>query len=112
MADDLPDREHAHVEESKVTEYLLALNHPDGRSKAEFFIRFGFKPEEPRSLMAALLEVGISNPVVRVARSRHGVRYTVDGQLRAPDGRAPMVRTVWIVTADSQGPRLVTAHPL
>lgn len=38
-------------------------------------------------------------------------RYAADGPLPAPDGRAPMVRTVWIVEAGS-APRLVTAHPL
>ena len=87
---ELPDREHARVDDAKVRDYLLALNHPNDRSKAEFFIRFGFKVEEPGSLAAALLEVGLSNPVVKVIRSQHGVRYTVDGRLRAPDeGAAP-----------------------
>ena len=109
---ELPDREHARVDDAKVRDYLLALNHPDGRSKAEFFFRFGFKAEEPGWLSVALLEIGVSNPVVRVIRSQYGVRYTVDGRLRAPDGRRPVVRTVWIATPETKGPRLITAYPL
>jgi len=90
----------------------LALDHPDGRSKAAFFMRFGFKLEEAGLLAAALLEVGVGNRVVKAVGSPYGVRYTVDGRLRAPDGRWPMVRTVWIATPETDGPRLITAHPL
>jgi hypothetical protein len=108
----LPDREHARGDEAKVRDYLLSLAHPDGRSKAQFFMRFGFRPSEPRALAAALLELGKSNDVVSVVRSAYGVRYTVDGALRAPDGRTPKVRTVWLQTAETKGPRLITAHPL
>jgi hypothetical protein len=35
----LPNPELAQVETSKVTEYLLCPSHPDGGSKAAFFIR-------------------------------------------------------------------------
>ncbi len=108
----LPDKERARVDESKVTEYLLALDHPDGRSKAEFFLHFGFKVDGWRALAEALKEVGSSNPVVSTVESAYGVRYTVDGRLRAPDGRTPLIRTVWIATPGGDGPRLITAHPL
>jgi hypothetical protein len=55
--------------------------------------------------------LGASSPVTAVVESPHGTRYTVAGPLRAPDGRMPMVRTVWIVEPGSP-PRLITAHPL
>lgn len=108
----LPDRDRAHVDPAKITEYLLSQSHPDGRTKAEFFMRFGFRIERWQELADAIREVGVSNPVVAVVQSRHGVRYTVDGSLRTPDGRTPRVRTVWIVEPEGPGPRLVTAHPL
>jgi uncharacterized protein DUF6883 len=95
----------------RVTNYLLSPSHPDGRGKAAFFMRFGFRVEAWETLAGALREVGSSNPVVNRVESSHGTRYTVDGPMRAPDGRAPMVRTVWIVESGSS-PRLVTAHPL
>lgn len=38
----LPEYEQAVIPERKITAYLLALTHRDGRSKAVFFMRFGF----------------------------------------------------------------------
>jgi hypothetical protein len=107
----LPDAERARVDRSKIVDYLLSLSHPDGSSKAAFFMRFGFRAEEWETLASALKEVGASNPVTARVESPQGTRYTVDGLLRTPDGRAPLVRTVWIVEPGSP-PRLITAHPL
>jgi len=107
----LPDRDRARVDRAKITDYLLSLSHPDGRGKAAFFMRFGFKARDWEALADALREVAVRNLVTAVAESAHGTRYTVDGPLHTPDGRAPRVRTVWIVERDSV-PRLITAHPL
>ena len=107
----LPEAGRARIDRTKVTDYLLSLSHPDGRSKAEFFMRFGFKSGEWQILSDALMAVGASNPVATVVNSPHGVRYTVDGAMKAPDGRKPMIRTVWIVEPGTS-PRLVTAYPL
>ncbi len=107
----LPNAGEARVDREKVVEYLLSPSHPDGRSKAAFFVRFGFRVAEWKALAEALRETGISNPVTREVESAYGRRYTVDGPLRAPDGRSPMVRTVWIVEPET-APRLVTAYPL
>ena len=108
----LPDRDRARVDQTKITVYLLSQSHPDGRTKAEFFMRFGFRIDKWQELAEALRAVGTSNPVVAIVESSHGVRYTVDGLMRAPDGREPKVRTVWIVEPRGSGPRLITAHPL
>ena len=42
----LPNAENALVERSKVTDYLLAFDHPEGAGKAEFFTRLGFTAAE------------------------------------------------------------------
>jgi hypothetical protein len=82
----LPNGEGARVDRSKITDYLLALSHPDGRSKAEFFLKFGFDADQWNVLAEALRAVGTSNPVTSATQSKYGLRYTVDGVLRAPDG--------------------------
>jgi len=107
----LPDAERASVDRAKIADYLLSLSHPDGSSKAAFFMRFGFSAGEWEMLAAALKEIGTSNPVTDRVESPHGTRYTVDGSLRSPDGRTPRVRTVWIVEQGNP-PRLITAYPL
>ena len=108
----LPDASRARIDRAKVVDYLFSRTHPDGRSKAEFFARFGFRVEDWQLLADALKAVGISNPVAGVVQSAHGTRYTVDGPIQSPDGRTPRVRTVWIVEPGRPGPRLVSAYPL
>lgn len=108
----LPDGDRAQVDRAKIADYLLSLSHPDGRAKAIFFMRFGFTVEAWEVLADALRSVGASNPVTGIVASAHGTRYTVDGPLPAPDGRTPMIRTVWIAEPDMSGPRLITAYPL
>ena len=68
----LPDGNRTRVDRAKIADYLLSLSHPDGRSKAEFFMRFGFKVEDWEALANALREVGISNPVTSLVESAHG----------------------------------------
>lgn len=106
----LPGGNQAFVDRSKISDYLLCESHPDGRSKAVFFARVGFKLEQWERLSDALVAIATSNPVKRVVESAHGTRYIVDGPIKAPDGRTPVVHTIWIVEAQ-RPPRLVTAYP-
>jgi hypothetical protein len=108
----LPNADLAYVDGAKITGYLLSTAHPDGRSKANFFARFGFTVENWPVLANALGAVARSNAVVSISESEYGARYTVDGPLNTPDGRTPTVRTVWIIASGSVAPRLITAHPL
>lgn len=62
----LPGSDQARVDQTKIMDYLLSPTHPDGRSKAEFFTRFGFKATEWQVLADALRAVGTGNPVVAV----------------------------------------------
>ena len=107
----LPNAAHARVDRKKIIEYLLCATHPDGKSKAEFFGRFGFRVQEWKILAGSLLEHARSHSVVNAVDSTFGTRYTIDGPLDAPDGRKPRVRSVWIVEKGSTTPRLITAHP-
>lgn len=65
----LPGSGQARVDQTKIVDYLLSPTHPDGRSKAEFFTRFGFKATEWQVLAEALRAVGAGNPVVAVSRA-------------------------------------------
>ena len=40
-----------------------------------------------------------------------GPRYEVHGELETPDGRRPLICTVWQLNADQTAPRLITAYP-
>jgi hypothetical protein len=108
----LPNAQWAVVAEQKITGYLLNPAHPAGGSKAHFFLRFGFSAADWRELAAALVRHAQENEVAEMEQTRHGVRYVVDGPLKAPGGRVLNIRCAWYIDTGSETPRFVTAHPL
>ena len=108
----LPHSDQAIVDREKITHYLLSASHPDGAPKAAFFLSFGFHPQNWETLADAFRKHCNVNPVSKRVDSQYGGRYSVDGKLETPDGRNPLMRSIWIIEADSKTPRLVTAYPL
>ncbi|MBI2929524.1 MAG: hypothetical protein HYY24_27995 [Verrucomicrobia bacterium] len=108
----LPNAESATVPERKVTHYLLNAAHPAGRSKASFFLRFGFTVAEWQRLAEALLRHAREHEVAETEQTSHGTRYVVDGLLTAPDGTRLNVRSAWYINPGGGAPRFVSAHPL
>lgn len=110
----LPNFLKSHAPESKIRDYLLNLSHPDGQTKARFFLSFGFTIEHWRALRVALENHGRINPLSKTEENLFGVKYIVEGILQTPDYRNPHIRTIWFIDSDDdeQIPRLVTAYPL
>jgi hypothetical protein len=124
----LPNVERAVVENRKITDYLLSVEHPFGRAKmllappaqARFFRRFGFRldvrglsPAEAwQTLQSALLDHTRHNAVVLREATPFGMKYVIEGPLVTPDGRNPVIRAVWFVETGHERPRFVTAYPL
>jgi hypothetical protein len=108
----LPDPDSAEIPRAKIADYLLSPTHPSGRSKAAFFTQFGFSPDRWEELAAALRRHARDNDVDRSEATPFGIRYVVEGPLAAPDGKAPVVRSVWFVDAGLTRARFVTAYPL
>jgi uncharacterized hydantoinase/oxoprolinase family protein len=96
----------------KIANYLLNPAHRYGASKARFFTQFGFRIEDLERLAEALLEHGQTHEVVRVVETGFGPRYVVEGELKTPDNRCPLIRTVWQMDEGSVAPRLISAYPL
>jgi len=108
----LPNGDKAQVPQAKITEYLLSLAHEDGRSKAQFFLHFGYSITEWQRLATALQEHAQQHPVTKIEDSPFGKRYIIEGTIKAPDGRTPLVRAIWFIEDETEIPRLVTAYPL
>lgn len=96
---------------AKVLDYLLDEAHKDGGAKARFFLRFGFTQGEYPTLIEALMRHAEDHPVLDVELRPDGLMYGVEGQLRCPDGRAPRVRSVWLIRTFDPRPQLITAYP-
>jgi hypothetical protein len=68
------------VEDAKVRDYLLNLDHEDGATKAKFFIAGGFARDEPAPFIAALRQHFLENtPTSKKPGRFGGVRIRVDG---------------------------------
>jgi hypothetical protein len=108
----LPNLERAQVSRAKVVDYLLNTIHPDGQTKARFFLRFGFSIDSWEAMAAALVQHAQEHDVTSVKTSSHGVEYVIEGELHTPDERNPSVRSVWIIDSGDDVPRVVTAYPI
>jgi hypothetical protein len=101
------------VAPEKIAKYLLDLGHRDGAAKAKFFIGGGFSPDEPEALAEALKRHFRENkPSERQSDRFGGERIVIDAPMEVPDGRSPMVRSVWGIDEDQTVPRLLTAYPI
>lgn len=82
------------------------------RQKAPFFPPLGFRQDARESPAAALRKLAGASPAAKQMESSHGLKQVLDSKIEMPSGRSPTVRTIWIVDARVETPRLVTAYPL
>jgi hypothetical protein len=108
---ELPNRERAFIQPTKLTEYLLSEKHSVGKSKAKFFRNFGFNEDNTSLLEQELLTIARTQEVIEVVSTVHGTKYVVTGTINTPMSRAVNILTVWIIDAGEEEPRFVTAHP-
>lgn len=97
----------------KIVNYLLDLSSENGKSKARFFLAFGFTIEAWELMAQALKQHASDNEVIKVEeRPPFGVHYVIEGVLQTPDSRNPSVRVIWIIDDGDDTPRLLSAYPL
>lgn len=107
----LPNASGAIVPEAKITRYLLDLTSKQGKSKAQFFMAFGFTIEAWEELANALRQHAYTYEITSIRETPYGVHYVIEGAVETPDGRNPMIKSVWRLLDDGQTPSLVTAYP-
>ena len=108
----LPNAVRAVVERAKITYYLLNPEHPDNGGKAAFFVALEFSNVDWEAFANALRRLALTADVTDSMETRHGTKYIVDGALENPAGKDAWVRSIWIIDAGTDFPRLVTAYPL
>jgi len=108
----LQNADRAVVELTKLTQYLLDIDHPQGGPKARFLARFGFAIDNPGALSKALVGHACEHDISASRNTAYGTIIEVEGKLDTPTGRRPVVRTVWSVDNGSDVPRLVTVVPI
>ncbi len=109
----LPNADRATIDKRKLREYLLNPDHPAGKHKARVFdAAFGLTRADADLLhdmiLGTLRDPHDARPGIV---DEHGRRFVVDLELRNDQCRA-RVRTSWIVRAEDDPPRFVTAYVL
>ena len=112
MSRQLPNSACAQVEEKKIVDYLLNPAHPDGGSKAKFFLARGFDAADWKAMRTALITQGRVNPVAKTVPHPWGTRYQVDCHCPTPDGANLCIRSIWELPSAEGCPCLLTAYPL
>jgi hypothetical protein len=107
----LPFVDQASVSQTKLVEYLLNPDHPRGRGKAQFFLRLGFRREQPDILRQALLRLAATAEMAET-KGMFGRKFVGAGELETPGGRTVHVVTVWMLADGAPPPQLVTAFPI
>jgi hypothetical protein len=106
----LPNRDQAIIDERKLLDYCLSLDHDEGKHKAVLFRELlGLGQEDTPRLTAAIRQAVVACEAVLGAADCYGQRYVVDFEMSGPRG-AVTVRSAWIVRTDEILPRLVTCY--
>jgi len=104
----VPNAENAVVDVRKLRDYCLNPNHEVGKHKARVFAAaLNLTYNDVEVLQTALLEAVKTIEAEISKLDEHGQRYTVDFEFERQGNRA-VVRSVWIIDAGSEIPRLVT----
>ncbi len=89
---------------------MLNQFHPEGRTKAAFFIRLEFDPGQPDVLRQALLHLAQTADLTEMVCA-YCRKYAGVGLLETPNGKQAAIMTVWILRNNLPPPILVTAYP-
>ncbi len=103
------------IQPAKLTAYLLNMSHPQGGSKARFFIGRGFPADRPEALERALARHPVENAIHsnRTYTTSGGLSITtvaVRCVMTMADSSRVCIKTIWEVRPN-QPPKLVTAYP-
>lgn len=111
MLEELPNCQNAYLADSKLYDYLLNLNHPEGKGKAQFYQHIGYTSGMGEQLRADLLRMACYGLVISVVHNRQGTKYIIRGSLTAPNNKTYDLLTVWVIEQPENKPRLITAYP-
>ena len=100
-----------HVAQEKIIAYLLNTLHPEGGTKAYFFLQCGFRAEAWKTFARCLIQHGAQYPVAKEEDTPFGKKYVIEGLLKTSLHDDPLVRTVWFLSNGEENIKLVTAYP-
>jgi hypothetical protein len=107
----LPNAINAIIEEDKLVEYLLNVNHRRGGSKARLLMSLGYIAQDWQRLDNDLRRQHLTVDVVEQRLTVWGQRYDLVAPLTGPAGDTVIFRSIWQIDLGSDQPRLITMYP-
>lgn len=108
----LPNAVNAFVDDRKLTEYCLNLEHEEGKHKARVFAAaLGITSEIYIVLKSAIMDAILSEEALFIKELSSGKLYQVDFEMAYFD-KSASVRSGWIILKNEDFPRLTTCFVL
>jgi hypothetical protein len=108
----LPNATNAYIDNRKLTEYCLNLEHEEGKHKARVFAAaLSITSETYFVLKSAILEAILTQDALLLKELSSGRLYQVDFELVYLD-KSALVRSGWIILKNEDFPRLTTCFVL
>jgi hypothetical protein len=107
----LPNAEFAIIEQEKITNYLLDVEHKRGGSKARLLHSLGYNLENWQQLELDIRRTHLTGEVIESRETLWGNRFDIVAPLTGPSGDTVMLRSVWQIDLGLEYPRLITMYP-
>ena len=103
-----PDFTHARIDSGKIAGYAMNPDHPVGRNKYRVINSVtGLDTGDAAHIEQQIRDGASVGTPIPGKNDQYGQRWAVDVPLTGPNGTI-VVRSAWIIDADSTTPRLVT----
>jgi hypothetical protein len=107
----IPNSDQAIIEISKLTDYLLNIEHKRGGSKAKLLLQCGYSLDNWQQLETDIRKFHLNADVNLIKETAYGTRYEIITELITPSDRKILVKTVWQIDIGTEFPRLITLVP-
>lgn len=107
----IPNNDYAIIEQSKITDYLLNINHQRGGSKAKMLINYGYSLENWQQLESDIRKFHLNAEVSIIKETPYGIRYEIIAEILTPIHKPLLMKTVWQIDTGTELPRLITMIP-
>jgi hypothetical protein len=107
----IPNADNAIIEPTKIANYLLDVDHPDGGSKARLLESLGYFSANWQRLEADLRSMHLTEDYIATRDTVWGVRYEIVAPITGPSGDTVMFHSVWQIDLGTDVPRLITMYP-
>jgi hypothetical protein len=107
----LPNAAYAIIDQAKIVDYLLDVDHPHGGSKAKLLLSLGYSAGSWSRLESDLRAAHLDEEVIDTGHTLWGQRYEIVAPITGPSGDTVLFRSVWQIDLGTNRPRLITMYP-